>query len=59
MITFLEKYEIPRKLLRFYPCYIPTNRNALLTIHGQYKMTLKNNIYIFYVSKCLRKKCGH
>ena len=35
IITFLEKYETPRILLRFYPCYIPTNRNALLTIHGK------------------------
>jgi len=28
MITLLEEYETQRKLLkvRFYPCYIPTNR---------------------------------
>ena len=33
MITLLEKYETQRKLLkvRFYPCYIPTNRNMVIT----------------------------
>ena len=33
MITLLEKYETQRQLLkvRFYPCYIPTNRNMVIT----------------------------
>jgi hypothetical protein len=33
MITLLEKYETQCKLLkvRFYPCYIPTNRSMVIT----------------------------
>jgi hypothetical protein len=37
MITLLEKYETQRKLLkvRFYSCYIPTNRIVIVKIHSK------------------------